>query len=198
MKAISLWQSWATLMALGLKKIETRSWPTKYRGPLLIHAALPYVAVTVECRKAIKTLGLKIDELPRGGIIAMCELVDCREITHENMGKISQSEIPFGDYTPCRFMWFFQNVKPFKKIIPFRGRQGLFNVPDEALRVCRVCGCSEFNAGGCAWIEEDLCSACKCKQSCDRPHFLDNIQKEDNRKTLTQLINNLPIPDKPE
>ena len=38
-KAISLWQPWASLIALGGKKIETRSWPTKYRGPLAIHAS---------------------------------------------------------------------------------------------------------------------------------------------------------------
>jgi activating signal cointegrator 1 len=39
MKALSLWQPWASLVALGIKTIETRSWETKYRGPLAIHAA---------------------------------------------------------------------------------------------------------------------------------------------------------------
>jgi hypothetical protein len=38
-KAISLWQPWASLMALGLKRHETRHWPTAYRGPIAIHAA---------------------------------------------------------------------------------------------------------------------------------------------------------------
>lgn len=38
-KAITLWQPWATLIAIGAKKIETRSWSTNYRGPLAIHAA---------------------------------------------------------------------------------------------------------------------------------------------------------------
>jgi hypothetical protein len=38
MKALSLWQPWATLVALGVKKLETRSWSTTYRGPLAIHA----------------------------------------------------------------------------------------------------------------------------------------------------------------
>jgi len=51
---------------------------------------------------------------------------------------------------------------PLKKIIPLRGLQGLFNAPDHLLWVCRVCGCSEFNAcpGGCSWVDKDLCSAC--------------------------------------
>lgn len=39
MKGLSLWQPWATLVGVGLKRVETRSWATSYRGPLAIHAA---------------------------------------------------------------------------------------------------------------------------------------------------------------
>ncbi len=39
MKAISIWQPWASLIAIGAKQIETRSWATGYRGLLVIHAA---------------------------------------------------------------------------------------------------------------------------------------------------------------
>ncbi len=39
MKALSLLQPWVTLVILGVKQIETRSWSTAYRGPLLIHAS---------------------------------------------------------------------------------------------------------------------------------------------------------------
>jgi hypothetical protein len=38
-KALTLWQPWASLVALGVKSIETRSWSTSYRGPLAIHAS---------------------------------------------------------------------------------------------------------------------------------------------------------------
>jgi hypothetical protein len=38
MKALTLHQPWATLIALGAKQYETRSWGTDYRGPLAIHA----------------------------------------------------------------------------------------------------------------------------------------------------------------
>jgi len=45
MKIITLWQPWASLIAYDLKRYETRSWPTTYRGPLLIHAAKrPFVS----------------------------------------------------------------------------------------------------------------------------------------------------------
>lgn len=39
MKALTLHQPWASLIATGAKTLETRSWPTRYRGPLAIHAA---------------------------------------------------------------------------------------------------------------------------------------------------------------
>lgn len=39
MKVVSLMQPWATLIALGEKSIETRSWATKYRGEIAIHAS---------------------------------------------------------------------------------------------------------------------------------------------------------------
>lgn len=187
MKTLSLWQPWATLMALGLKKIETRSWPTRYRGPLAIHAALEYdtqppeILVNVVIGAIHATfpsidlpslkdwmilrracLQFKMDKLPRGGIIAVVDLIDCVEITKHN--HPASPEWEYGDYTPGRFMWITENIKPLRKIIPFRGRHGLFNVPDEALRVCRACGCSEFNAceGGCSWVEEDLCNNPVC------------------------------------
>lgn len=38
MKAITIWQPYASLIAAGLKEYETRSWPTRYRGPIAIHS----------------------------------------------------------------------------------------------------------------------------------------------------------------
>ena len=40
MKAITIWQPWAEFIAAGVKHNETRSWATKYRGPIAIHAAV--------------------------------------------------------------------------------------------------------------------------------------------------------------
>ena len=39
MKAITIWQPWASLLVSGRKRYETRSWATSYRGPIAIHAA---------------------------------------------------------------------------------------------------------------------------------------------------------------
>jgi hypothetical protein len=96
MRAISLWQPWASLIPLGAKKIETRSWSTKYRGPLLIHAAKRWtldqeVLLSVwNFQSALGPLvgkpmdltahswpGVRKDNLPFGAIIGLVDLVDC-------------------------------------------------------------------------------------------------------------------------
>lgn len=97
MKLITLWQPWASLMAIGAKRIETRGWSTDYRGLLAIHAAQSWNNDSREL--ATSTLGWNLlasekakasqsapgnrptllrRELPFGAIIALCDLVDCR------------------------------------------------------------------------------------------------------------------------
>lgn len=39
MVCLGLWNPWAVLLVAGAKRVETRSWPIRHRGPLLIHAA---------------------------------------------------------------------------------------------------------------------------------------------------------------
>jgi hypothetical protein len=39
MKVISIRQPWASLIVIGAKDVENRTWPTRYRGPVLIHAS---------------------------------------------------------------------------------------------------------------------------------------------------------------
>ncbi len=40
------------------------------------------------------------------------------------------NERQFGDYTPGRFMWKFQDVKQLTEPIPYRGQQGIFEIPE--------------------------------------------------------------------
>lgn len=98
MKALTLWQPWASLVALGAKTIETRSWSTRYRGPLAIHAsaAVPTSVVAAGRRVTIGAYEVERDNprgtapayllrgstlswpyrLPLGEIVATCRLVD--------------------------------------------------------------------------------------------------------------------------
>lgn len=97
MKAMSLWQPWASLLACGAKQYETRSWATNYRGSIAIHAAkwkpnlhaLVYgMGLIYKIDDMIRALdehgcfpGEELfEDLPRGCIIATAELVGCHEI----------------------------------------------------------------------------------------------------------------------
>ena len=82
MKVLTLHQPWASLVALGVKTIETRSWSTKYRGPLAIHAGMSKVGATQcsECWDAIYREYDRENELPLGAIVATCTLVDVAPI----------------------------------------------------------------------------------------------------------------------
>lgn len=129
MKAISLWQPWATLMALGLKKIETRHWSTRYRGPLLIHAAKKIVPdPNWHVFYAIEKAGLRILELPRGCLLCKLDLMDCKRIELDD--RFESPELFYGDFTPGRYIWITENVTAFDPI-PYRGSQGFFEVPNK-------------------------------------------------------------------
>ncbi len=128
MKALSLWQPWASAMALGFKKIETRSWSTKYRGPLLIHAAKKVIQwPNVHIQAMFEDIAFQPDDLPLGQIICRVNLIDCKRILIHNR-PYEEMERALGDYTPGRYMWTTNNLQIFPSF-PFRGKQGLFDVP---------------------------------------------------------------------
>ncbi|MCH9637772.1 MAG: ASCH domain-containing protein [Gammaproteobacteria bacterium] len=138
MKAISLWQPWASLMAVGAKRFETRSWSTKYRGPLAIHAAKRFQRHERElCGFEVFRLALEAggyespDDLPLGALVAVVDLTDVLPTapTLFEGFTFSARELTFGDYTPGRFAWKTENLRRLETPIPFRGAQGLFEVP---------------------------------------------------------------------
>ena len=72
MKVLTIKQPWATLIMQGDKRFEFRSWQTKYRGELLIHAGKGID------KEAMKRLSKYIPEnLPAGKILGKVTLVDC-------------------------------------------------------------------------------------------------------------------------
>ena len=107
MKAVTIYQPYASLIATGAKIYETRGWATKYRGPIAIHAGMkriipnsgnPYFIRFLEAVN--KALGFNPYEyadpdlpeaftayyagtagLPRGAVVATAELVGCWGIT---------------------------------------------------------------------------------------------------------------------
>ncbi|NKQ22648.1 ASCH domain-containing protein [Brevibacillus laterosporus] len=138
MKAITIHQPWATLIALGEKKFETRSWRTKYRGELAIHAGKKVDKEACQqepFRSVLAKYGLTADNLPTGAIVATCLLTECLQV-HVKTGfyavagdsnhQIEGNEYTFGWYELGRFAWKLTNVKQVE-LISARGKQGLWN-----------------------------------------------------------------------
>lgn len=84
MKAITIKQPFASLIAAGLKEYEFRTWKTKYRGEILIHAGK---GVDKKAMKKFKHLNL---EYPSGCIIAKVTLSDCIKVDDELRKKLSE------------------------------------------------------------------------------------------------------------
>lgn len=133
MKALTLYQPWATLVAIGAKKIETRSWQTEYRGPLAIHASKTFPKWAKELiwkdpfHEALsgEAFDIKRENFHFGMILATCWLIRCERIYATNR-PISQEERAFGDYSPGRYMWFLGDIKKLEYPIPAKGSMSLW------------------------------------------------------------------------
>lgn len=112
MKALSIRQPWAHRILFAGKNVENRTWPTRFRGHVLIHASK---GVDADDRPAVRRLNL-----PLGGIVGVMEIVDC--VTAMN------SDWFFGPYG-----FVIRNARslPF---IPCRGELGFFE-PDESVQI---------------------------------------------------------------
>lgn len=135
MRAISLWQPWASAITLGLKSIETRRWATSHRGPLAIHAAKRWTPDERDfAAHFAKVYGRpELADPPRGAIIGMARLA--ATFPSEALeDRITDMERAFGNYGPGRFGWMLEDVVALADPIPYKGMQGLFSVPDDIMR----------------------------------------------------------------
>lgn len=139
MKALSLYQPWAMMIAWGYKEYETRHWSTPYRGPLVIHAAKHFTPVErTMCGiwpfdKAIRrhicqqrmTLDDGIEALPFGAAVCVVDLVAC--IPTIRLREIGTIERACGNFQPGRYAWKLANVRLLETAIPARGDKGLWD-----------------------------------------------------------------------
>ncbi|WP_445634602.1 hypothetical protein NSTC745_06424 [Nostoc sp. DSM 114161] len=116
MKAISLWQPHASLIPLGLKRYETRSWGTNYRGLLLICSAkrnkddqfyhwiriLKVFEDDLGILKSEPNDGFPMwDDLPFGCAVALVHLTDCIKMTQQFIAEQTEAEKLVGDWEVC-------------------------------------------------------------------------------------------------
>lgn len=140
-KAITLWQPYASLIALGEKKYETRSWKTNYRGWLAIHAAKRKPVPVGEAGHILAEAGYgDWDQLPRGAVLAVARLT--RVFTTNNRDwvfSLNDLELAFGNYRIDRYAWRLEDVTPIGTR-PARGYQGLWDwdAPPEVAQLLKA------------------------------------------------------------
>jgi activating signal cointegrator 1 len=139
-RALSLTQPWATLVVLGEKRIETRSWRTPHRGRLGIHAAKGFPRWARERCSEQPFIGCLYRagyrdwaDLPLGAILGWVDLVDCVPTTGIEVAGISHQERAFGDYSEGRWAWLLDEPRAFALPRPHAGALGVWSVKEAAL-----------------------------------------------------------------
>lgn len=142
MKAISLWQPYASFMRDDLKWIETRGRLTHYRGELAICSARRNW-FPGEFGREVEDLANRMGEVwlqqnkikppearevlfPKGFVVCVVNLVACRPTDDL---EVSPLERTVGNYDPGRFAWITRGCRKLKEPVPVIGHQGFFNLP---------------------------------------------------------------------
>lgn len=126
--ALSIRQPWAWLIVNGFKDVENRTWPTPYRGPLLIHAgktmrpaeyawAMEFIEefVSPDLVRQVPDMA----ELPLGGFVGVATLVDCVRASTSPWFTCADTEDGHG--------FVLADARAIE-FTPWKGRLGFFNV----------------------------------------------------------------------
>lgn len=116
MKCLTLIQPWASLIVDGRKKIETRSWPTKHRGPMGIHAG-----AKVDTAACID-FGYDPATIPTGVILCIVVVIDCVRFP----SPLAPPD-RYGDFAPGRYGWILGKVRRLTHPLHMKGALGLWN-----------------------------------------------------------------------
>ncbi len=124
MKVITIKQPYASLIANGYKQYEFRTWKTKYRGEIYIHAGL---GVNKEAMKLYQHLNL---DYPQGKILCKCNITDCIQINNSFREELKNNIIYDFlnnniDYKGYAFK--LENIELIKTI-DAKGKLGLWNL----------------------------------------------------------------------
>jgi hypothetical protein len=132
--AVTLWQPWACLIEIGVKRYEARHFRIPWRllgRRVAIHAAARRCSTDLDedtldaITEAFGRCGWN-HWLPRGA-------VTCTAILAESLPAENVPADPFGDYSPFRWAWRLEDVRPVRPHIPAKGRQLIgwdWTVPD--------------------------------------------------------------------
>lgn len=126
MKVLTIKEPWASLIINGYKKYEFRSWKTKYRGKILIHAGM---SLEKDAAKRFSEYNL---EYYKGAIIGEATITDCILVDtkfNEELRKINPLVYARSNHVET-YAWKLENIKKYDKPIYIKGKLGLWNYED--------------------------------------------------------------------
>ena len=133
MKVISLLEPWASLVKEKVKYIETRSWATKYRGELYIHASTRKLTKNnyIEYKNQIDLLSDV--NFKYGYIIAKCKLVDCKYMDEKFIKQVKENHNEYicGEYKIGRYAWILKDIEVLNVAIKAKGQLGVWNYEED-------------------------------------------------------------------
>ena len=153
MRAITLYQPWATLIALRLKRFETRHWATTWRGEIAIHAGAArtdwndlqreldgyrngkYTSgngsladIYWQYLTGLLPAGGSLNEaLPFSAVVCVANIVDCIQMTPAFIAQQTREERAVGGWAAGRFAWQLEVKEVFNPPIPAKGMQGMWD-----------------------------------------------------------------------
>lgn len=123
MKALSIKNPWATLIVNGLKEYEFRSWQTKYRGKIYIHASKSFK------KEEVMKFSIYNFKYINGAIIGEATLTDCIKVTPEfilKLERVNPLVYKKNNYNSL-YAWKLEDIKMYKEPIYVKGSLGLWN-----------------------------------------------------------------------
>lgn len=123
MKVLTIKEPWASLIINRYKEYEFRSWKTKYRGKILIHAGM---SLEKDARERFKEYNL---EYHKGAIIGEATITDCILVDtklNEELRKINPLVYARSNHVET-YAWKLENIKKYDKPIYIKGKLGLWN-----------------------------------------------------------------------
>lgn len=127
MKAISIHQPWAWAIMAGHKTIENRTWETSHRGTLLIHTSKTRSSYDREMATWLARFGIDLppwDDMPKGLLVGSVDLIDCVRV----------ADVASSPWVQGPICWLIKNPVVFTQPIPYRGKLGMFDVPDDLVK----------------------------------------------------------------
>lgn len=131
LRGLTLTQPWATLVAKLQKGWETRSWSTRYRGLIAIHAAKGFPRRAQQMSQeepCLTATNCPPEDFPRGSILCIVQIINC--VPTEGV-RVTPNEVAFGDFGPGRYAWQLKHLSSLQYPIPCKGMLGLWTIPSE-------------------------------------------------------------------